>query len=398
VVRANGGVAVIGGPPKSEAADAGACCSGRKLSRVLDASKRATDATAPSPATAAELARRIYGRSHLTGEFTLRSGAVSHEYFDKYRFESDPGLLRDVAEAVSARLPDRVDALAGLELGGVPIATACSLVCGLPSLFVRKLAKTYGTCQLAEGGPVRGRRLAVIEDVVTSGGQVIDSCRELREQGADIAVVLCVIDREAGGAEALAREGLELRSVFTASELDRAVSDDPLVAAERSLVELVEGVRALAYERPSERTVEAMLRERRGTCSTKHLFLAQALSERFPETEPQIVHRVYRLDRALAERLFGEGVASVMPAAGLVDVHRYLTITLDGRRIAVDATFAGERWDGRSPMPLACGEGEDFPAGKTPDEDKRALENEHCDSKVRERFIGALTVRSRTGA
>ena len=365
---------------------------------MLDASKRAIDATASDPATAAELARRIYGRSHLTGEFTLRSGAVSREYFDKYRFESDPALLRDVAEAVVARLPDLLDALAGLELGGVPIATACSLACGLPSLFVREQAKAYGTCQLAEGGQVRGRRLAVIEDVVTSGGQVIDSCRELREQGADIAVVMCVIDRDAGGAERLAREGLELRSLFTASELDRAVSDDPLVAPDRSLLELVERVRALAYERPRERTIEAMLRERRGTCSTKHLFLAQVLSERFPETEPQIVHRVYRMDRELAERLFGERVARVVPADGLIDVHRYLTITLDGQRITVDATFAGEPWDGRSSLPLACGEGEDFPAGDAPDDDKRALEDEHCVPEVRERFIAALAVRSRRGA
>jgi orotate phosphoribosyltransferase len=384
-------------PLRSEA-DAGTRCSGRKLSRVLDASKRAIDATASDPATAAELARRIYGRSHLMGEFTLRSGAVSHEYFDKYRFESDPALLRDVAEAVVARLPDRVDALAGLELGGVPIATACSLVCGLPSLFVRKQAKTYGTCQLAEGGRVRGRRLAVIEDVVTSGGQVIDSCHELREQGADIAAVLCVIDREAGGGNSLAREGLELRSVFTARELDRAVTDDPLAAPDCSLVELVERVRALAYERPSERTVEAMLRERRGTCSTKHLFLARVLSERLPETEPQIVHRVYRLDGALAECLFGESVARVVPADGLVDVHRYLMITLDGQRITVDATLAGAPWDGQSSLPLACGQGDDFPAGEAPDDDKRALENEHCDPAVREPFIAALATRIRIGA
>jgi orotate phosphoribosyltransferase len=384
-------------PLKSEA-DAGARSSGRKLSRVLDASRRAIDATAPGPATAAELARRIYGRSHLTGEFTLRSGAVSHEYFDKYRFESDPALLRDVAEAIVAWLPDGIDALAGLELGGVPIATACSLVCGLPSLFVRKQAKAYGTCQLAEGGHVRGRRLAVLEDVVTSGGQVIDSCRELRDQGAEITVVLCVIDREAGGAERLAHEGLELRSLFTASELNRAVGDDPLVAPDCSLVKLVEGVRALAYERPSERTVEAMLRERRGTCSTKHLFLAQALSERFPETNPQIVHRVYRLDRALAEQLFGESVASVVPVDGLADVHRYLTITLDGQRITVDATCAGEPWDGQSSMPLVCGQGEDFPAGEAPDDDKRSLEDGHCDPAVRERFIAALATRVRRGA
>jgi orotate phosphoribosyltransferase len=342
------------------------------------------------PSFAAELARCIHARSRLTGEFTLRSGEVSHEYFDKYLFESDPVLMREIAEALVKLLPERVNALAGLELGGVPLATLCSQISGLPTLFVRKQAKGYGTRRLAEGGAVRGRRLAVIEDVVTSGGQVLDSCRELREQGADIAVVLCVIDREAGGAGSVAREGLQLRSLFTASELDRAVRDDPLLAPDSSLVEIVEAVRALAYDRPSERTVEAMLRERRGTCSTKHLFLAQVLAERFPETEPQIVHRVYRLDRERAEQLFGEAAAAIVPADGLIDVHRYLTITLNGQRLTVDATFAGEPWDGRSSMALACGPGDDFPAGEQPDDDKRALEEEHCNPAVREPFIAAL--------
>ena len=175
-----------------------------------------------------------------------------------------------------------------------------------------------------------------------------------------------------------------------ASDLDRSLKGDPLLAPEASLVEIVEGVRALRYARPSERTVEAMLRERRGTCSTKHLFLAHALSERFPETEPQIVHRVYRLDRARAEELFGATIADVVPADGLIDVHRYLTIAMDGQRLTVDATFAGEPWDGRSSLPLACGQGEDFLAGENADDDKRALEEQHCDPAVREPFIAAL--------
>ncbi len=171
------------------------------------------------PEPSVELARRVYECSRLTGEFRLRSGATSGEYFDKYLFESDPLLLRDVAEALLALLPEDVDALAGLELGGVALATVASQLSGIPTLFVRKQAKTYGTCHLAEGGEVDGQRLVVIEDVVTSGGQVIDSCRALRERGAQIVAVLCVIDREAGGKENLDREGLKLRSLFNMTEL-----------------------------------------------------------------------------------------------------------------------------------------------------------------------------------
>jgi orotate phosphoribosyltransferase len=165
------------------------------------------------------LARRIYDVAHLTGTFTLRSGATSTEYFDKYRFEADPQLLHAIAEALAPLVPDGTDALAGLELGGVPLATALSQVTGLPALFVRKEAKTYGTCQLAEGGEVEGRRLTVVEDVVTSGGQVIESCGELRQRGATVLRVLCVIDRQAGGAEKLAAEDLELAALFRMDEL-----------------------------------------------------------------------------------------------------------------------------------------------------------------------------------
>jgi orotate phosphoribosyltransferase len=165
------------------------------------------------------LARRIHERAHLTGEFRLRSGAVSGEYFDKYLFESDPELLREVAEGLAELLPPDIDALAGLELGGIPLATVVAQITGLPALFVRKQAKDYGTRRLAEGGEVAGRRLAVIEDVVTSGGQLIASCTALRERGAEIAAVLCVIDREEGGVANLAEHGLELRALFTASDL-----------------------------------------------------------------------------------------------------------------------------------------------------------------------------------
>jgi orotate phosphoribosyltransferase len=167
-----------------------------------------------------ELARAIHRKSHLTGTFTLRSGAVSNEYFDKYRFESDPVLLRAIAEALAPLVPEGTEALAGLELGGVPLATALSQVTGLPACFVRKEAKTYGTCQLAEGVDVDGARLTVVEDVVTSGGQVVISCGDLRGRGALVAHALCVIDRESGGPAALAEIDVELRPLFTMSELN----------------------------------------------------------------------------------------------------------------------------------------------------------------------------------
>ena len=168
------------------------------------------------------LARTIYERTHLTGEFRLRSGAVSNEYFDKYLFESDPSLLRAIGEALVPLLPPGTDALAGLELGGVPLATMLSQLTGLPALFVRKEAKTYGTCRLAEGGELDGRRLTVVEDVVTSGGQVVMSCDDLRERGALVEHAMCVIDHEAGGAKNLADVDVELRPPFTMSELERA--------------------------------------------------------------------------------------------------------------------------------------------------------------------------------
>ena len=171
------------------------------------------------PMTTPTLANRVYDAAHLTGTFTLRSGQTATEYFDKYRFEADPVLLRDIAESLAPLVPDGVDALAGLELGGVPIATALSMVTGLPARFVRKQAKTYGTCLLAEGGDIEGMRLLVVEDVITTGGQVLLSSADLRARGAKVDTVLCVIDRESGGTKAFAKEDLELRALFRMSEL-----------------------------------------------------------------------------------------------------------------------------------------------------------------------------------
>lgn len=169
------------------------------------------------------LARRVYEACHLTGSFRLRSGQVSDEYFDKYLFEAQPALLREVAGAMVALLPAECDVLAGMELGGIPIATVMSQLTGLPTVFVRKQAKEYGTAKVAEGGAVAGRRVVVVEDVVTTGGALLASCRHLREAGALVDRVVCAIDREQGGRENLAAESLRLRPALTRTDLEAAM-------------------------------------------------------------------------------------------------------------------------------------------------------------------------------
>jgi orotate phosphoribosyltransferase len=173
----------------------------------------------------AELAAAIGTMSYLRGSFLLRSGRTAPEYFDKYRFESDPRLLAAIAELASASVPEGTEVLAGLELGGVPIATALSLRCAMPVVFVRKQAKTYGTRKLAEGVDVQGRNVLVVEDVITSGGQVVLSTESLRGLGAIVTDVLCVVDREEGGVENLAEHGLRLHALFSGEELKTAAVD-----------------------------------------------------------------------------------------------------------------------------------------------------------------------------
>lgn len=167
----------------------------------------------------AELAARVVKTALLHGKFTLRSGAVSNVYFDKYRFESNPGMLAEITREMAKTLPAGADMLAGLEMGGIPVATMLGQQTGLSVLFVRKKAKDYGTCKLAEGGEFSGKKLLVVEDVVTSGGQILLSVAELRALGAVVTDVVCVIDRESGGADNLAKEGLRLHSLFKMSEL-----------------------------------------------------------------------------------------------------------------------------------------------------------------------------------
>lgn len=169
-----------------------------------------------------DLASTIRNVARIQGTFTLRSGAVSHTYFDKYRFEADPRLLRRIGEAMQPLIPAQTTVLAGLEMGGIPIVTMLGQLTGLPTAFLRKEAKTYGTCLYAEGARLHGERVLMVEDVVSSGGAIINNLHMLRADGIEPEAVVCVIDRESGGMEALATEGLKLIPLLTMSRIEAA--------------------------------------------------------------------------------------------------------------------------------------------------------------------------------
>lgn len=166
-----------------------------------------------------DLAAHINRVARLEGAFVLRSGQHATHYFDKYRFEGDPALLRRVARRMLALVPEGAEVLAGLELGGVPLATAMSLESGLPAVFVRKQAKTYGTCRAVEGRDLEGRRTVVVEDVISTGGAVADAVSLLRAEGAELTAVVCAIWRGKGAPAIAAVPGLVVRPVLTEADL-----------------------------------------------------------------------------------------------------------------------------------------------------------------------------------
>jgi len=170
--------------------------------------------------TKSELAREIVQIAKLKGHFKLGSGQTSEFYFDKYRFEAQPRLLSAIAEQMRPLIPPGTEALAGLEMGGIPVATALSLVTGIPVAFIRKKAKDYGTCQFAEGLELKGKKVCIIEDVVTTGGQVILSTQDLRSLGATVDHVLCVIHRGSGQEPKLTEIGLKLHTLLTSKDLE----------------------------------------------------------------------------------------------------------------------------------------------------------------------------------
>ena len=169
-----------------------------------------------------ELAAAIREHAYLEGDFLLRSGRRSSYYLDKYRFETQPDLLAvlgdHIAAAVAEHEPEAVR-IASPELGAVVLAAATSLSSGMPFLIVRNKAKGYGTANRLEGVFEPGERVCLVEDIVTAGGAAVEALEALREAGLECRIAVCVVDREEGGADALARRGARLVPLFRAGEL-----------------------------------------------------------------------------------------------------------------------------------------------------------------------------------
>lgn len=174
------------------------------------------------------LAALLYEKSYMEGEFTLRSGRTSDYYFDCRQSSLDPGGAWLIGSLFFHMLRDmKADAVAGMTMGADPLVTATSLVAYhndvyLPALIVRKETKSHGAGRSVEGlaNVTAGARVIMLEDVVSTGGSVLDAAMKVEEAGLKVASIFCILDREEpGGAEAFAAAGRELRSIFTRPEL-----------------------------------------------------------------------------------------------------------------------------------------------------------------------------------
>jgi orotate phosphoribosyltransferase len=170
--------------------------------------------------TRKELAKAIKDAAYLEGDFVLSSGKRSKYYLDKWRFETNPTLLREIAKALASLLPEQPPhRLAGIELGGVPLAAALSLETNIPYLIVRREAKEYGTAREVEGIMAAGDRVVLVEDVLTTASQAISAAQRLVKAGLQVVRIAYVIDREEGAADNIRAAGFEPAMVFRKSEL-----------------------------------------------------------------------------------------------------------------------------------------------------------------------------------
>ena len=170
----------------------------------------------------AELREALVSAAYLEGDFVLRSGKRSRYYLDKFRFETRPDLLGALGERIAAAAREHEPEAARLAapvLGAVPLAAAASLSGGMPFVIVRDEAKGYGTANRLEGAYEEGELVCLVEDIVTSGGALIDAISAVRDAGLVVRTAVCVIDREEGGADALARLAVRLRPLFRVKDL-----------------------------------------------------------------------------------------------------------------------------------------------------------------------------------
>jgi len=165
------------------------------------------------------LAGRIKDAAYLEGEFTLRSGKKSSYYLDKYLFETRPEILEQIAERFAAYVTDTVDLIAGAELGGIPLATAVAIKTGKPFVIVRNKKKDYGTAKPYEGPNPAGKTVLLVEDIVTTAGQVIEAAETLKELHAEVKRIVAVVDRQEGGRKNIENAGFEFDSLFTKTDL-----------------------------------------------------------------------------------------------------------------------------------------------------------------------------------
>ena len=158
-----------------------------------------------------DLARRLLDASELRGDFVLSSGKRSSVYFDKFRFLTDPELLRETAAAIAEILPEGVTHLGAPEGAATLLVAAVALQTHLPVAVVRKEPKAYGTMSQIEGHAPPGSELALIEDVSTTGHQVLKAAKALEAHGCRVGVIVLAIDR--GGADHLREAGYWVKSL-----------------------------------------------------------------------------------------------------------------------------------------------------------------------------------------
>jgi orotate phosphoribosyltransferase len=166
-----------------------------------------------------ELARRIADVALLRGEFTLRSGRKSNYYLDKYLFETQPDILRALGELFAQKIDAGADRIAGAELGAVALAAATAMACNKPFVIIRNQKKDYGTSKLIEGTLQAGENVIIVEDVLTTGGQVLEAAKTLKDAGAKVDRIIAVIDRLEGARQNIESAGYRFESLFTTRDL-----------------------------------------------------------------------------------------------------------------------------------------------------------------------------------